>query len=535
MTIDQKLHQAWQRERSFAHTRGAATFLSWLAVLAVGDFLIDWLFLLPGYARFMLLISNVVFLSWLVHRRWRCALRRYSPTRLALQVEGIHPGLHSLLVSYVQLADASGENSPVLIRAMRRQADQHASPLHFSDIVDFNDLKRLVSISVLLLIALAGSIIRWPDHFRILAIRMINPVTAATYPTQTQVETLTGDQTIRRGDEQQIGFRAHGVMPKRGTLLVRTKGRSSWEAFYLGREEDGTFAHTFPEVLRSFDYRARIGDGRTTTYRIEVIPPPRTVEPRLSVELPTYMNLPAQTLDNLNADIYEGSRIEWQLRFNQPLKSASILIEGSDPLPVSLSSDGSSGTAQLKPEDSFGYQIEMTLKEHPFTFQEGVHYAITLLPDEPPRVSIITPKNEKEIATRKRQLSVKFRAEDQHQVAAAWFVYSINAGEETHRPIGKYTDRLVTANVALNLPGLVPYIKEGDIFQYAIEVADNRQSATGPNLARSQKRKIEIVSVETFLLKLATQRKKLGTAIEAVHREEKEGREKVKSMAGELE
>ena len=55
-------------------------------------------------------------------------------TRVALEVEGRHPELESLLVSYVQIGSAQGvDASPALIRAMERQALEVTGPLDFRD------------------------------------------------------------------------------------------------------------------------------------------------------------------------------------------------------------------------------------------------------------------------------------------------------------------------------------------------------------------------------------------------------------------
>jgi hypothetical protein len=172
----------------------------------------------------------------------------------------------------------------------------------------------------------------------------------------------------------------------------------------------------------------------------------------------------------------------------------------------------------------------MTLRDYPFSYLDRVHYYVQVLPDGPPKIRIIYPQKEKDIATRSRSLNVRFRAEDDHGISAAWLVYSINKGEEKKSLMNEYSDRTITGKASSKLLALAPYLKEGDSFEYLIEVADNRGTDAGPSLSRSRGHTLEIVSVENFLRKVTGKKKELDTEIEAVNKEEKEGLGKVRSM-----
>src|SRR5258706_14147439 len=105
--IDAKLRRAWGKERRYFHTRGICQVLVWLVALIVLDFAVDWLLEIPGWARVLLLAINIATIAVVVYRNWLRYLKPYDRTRVALEVEGRHPELESLLLSFVQLGSGS--------------------------------------------------------------------------------------------------------------------------------------------------------------------------------------------------------------------------------------------------------------------------------------------------------------------------------------------------------------------------------------------------------------------------------------------
>ncbi|NQT86861.1 hypothetical protein HQ560_08865, partial [bacterium] len=187
--VEAKLHRAWRKERNFYHASGLCHFLLWLLALVLIDFVVDWLFMIPGYGRTALLAINVGALAWVGHHYWWRFLRPYSAVRTALQVERQHPELKSLLVSFVQLREeiGSAHASSGLVRALRRQAITVTKPINFREIINFAELKRIFVLSLCVTLFFAAISINWSEHLLVLANRMLNPQSAAKYPTRTQI------------------------------------------------------------------------------------------------------------------------------------------------------------------------------------------------------------------------------------------------------------------------------------------------------------------------------------------------------------
>ena len=159
--IGHKLRRAWGRERLFVHLRGLGHFVPWLAGMFFFDLLLDWSLVLPGWARVLLLLANLGVVGWLTYHHWLRHLRHFDSTRVSLQVEKLHPGLNSLLVSYVQLRGSSDPayGSRHLIAAMCGQAEKSVAQLDFRGVVNFKKLR--------LLLAMAGCVLRgsWSARF----------------------------------------------------------------------------------------------------------------------------------------------------------------------------------------------------------------------------------------------------------------------------------------------------------------------------------------------------------------------------------
>ena len=127
ISIESKLHQAWQQEWRWYCIRGFSRFVVWLIALLAISFIIDWgLFSKTGVGGnigVLLLIVNIGILAWVVWHEWLRYLKPYDPVATSLEVEKRHPGLTSLLVSYTQLKDGAGDDQPnvsqSLIDAMR--------------------------------------------------------------------------------------------------------------------------------------------------------------------------------------------------------------------------------------------------------------------------------------------------------------------------------------------------------------------------------------------------------------------------------
>ena len=529
--VEAKLRKAWRKERRYYHGDGLAHLLVWLLALVFVDLTVDWLFLLPGTGRLMLLAINLAALGWVLWHYWVRHLRPYDPVRVALQVERMHPELESLLVSYVQLSGDSPEAayaSPGLLRVLRRQAINVTRPIDFREIISYKELKRIAALSVAIVAFFALYSVNWGEHLEVLLRRMLDPNAQIAYPTRTTVEKITGDVTLRQGDSVTLAAWAGGLVPARGILYVQPR-EGEWERIPVFPGDDPTeFAYRFREVFQPFDYYVRLGDARSKTFTVSVVPPPRIVETRVHLTYPAYTRLSPKVVDFLNLEVPEGTEMAWELVCDLSLASAEMLRDEAEASPLALDAAGKVARIARVATKSFSYQFRWKEREHGYAYDDEIHYFVQVIPDSPPQVDLAFPVQDDK-ATVHKTLTVDFLARDDYGIAKAWIVYQVNDGEETRRLIKDYTEPLVEDEARWKLAAAdsIPDLKIGDVVTYAIEVADTHGGEDGPQLSRSDSRRLFVVSVPEYLRYVLEKRRRLRQEIVGMRTQEKEAETEV--------
>ena len=530
-TVEQKLRQAWRRQRRFHTTRGLCHLLLWTAALVMADLVIDWLFLLPGYGRTILLLVNIATLAVVFYRGWWRHLERYHPVRIALQVERQHPDLKSLLVSYVQFgepAPGSEHMSPQLIRAVRRLAAIATAPLDFREIVNWRDLARVAVFSAAVVLAAGASSLNWPEFFSTLFYRLINPAASIPYPTRTHIDEVTGNLTVPQGNSVAIEARCSGLAPAGGTLLVRPH-EGAWERLVMPSTEQGKYAYRFDQVLRGFQYRVRVGDTATEVYEVRVVPAPHIVRTRARLHFPAYTRWPDKEVDSLQLEVPEGTEVTLDLGCDKPLKAAALVMEGGEVRQMRLGADAMTATFALAVKESTPFHFRWTERDHGFVYDGDVTYFIRVIPDMPPDIEIAAP-TEDDKATVEKKLAVHYRANDDYGIAKAAIVYTLNGSAEQRKPLGTFEKPSLDEKVVWTLKETLTGLKEGDTLTFAVEVADNHVGEAGPNITRSRPLRLDIVSHAEYLRYMFEKRERLMREIRALHEEETGASKEVKTL-----
>jgi len=549
--IERKLRRAWHKERRYIHLRGLCHLLLWLVALVAVDFLVDWLFHMPGWWRVTLLAANIIILLWVLLGHWLLRLRRYDPVRVALQVERRHPELRSLLVSYVQLRGElppGSQASPQLIEAMRKQAFERTAPLDFREIVSYGELRRILLVS-LCVVAFSGAIsLRWEEYVRVLVARMFNPSLDIRYPTRTRVEPLR-DIVVRQGDPVTIEAYVRGMAPSEGTLFVKPDD-GEWERLPLTlahHREPGpaglkVYSYTLNSVIRSFDYYVKVGDSRPDRRRdkrrVTVVPPPVVESARATLTFPQYMNRQPRTLETLNIEVPEGTSIRWEFALSSQVASGRMLLGDRDEPPrvvnLEISPDGRLAWADVTVDKSTSYRFEWKERQHGFDFPDDSRHYIQVIPDAPPEAEIIWPPSD-EKATVQKTLTIDFRATDDYGISKARIIYQFNDGPEKTRELPGYTGG--TARHVWKLRPDLPEFKDGDllVMTYCIEVEDNYPGPGGPHRSRSGTRTLQIVSIAEYRQYMLERIARLIEEIKGVRDSEQKSKEEVETLKKEYE
>jgi hypothetical protein len=567
MGIEAKLRRAWHKEHRYFHVRGLCFVLIWLTAFAVVNFLVDWLFQLPGKGRVALLAVDGIILLWVIWSRWLRFVRRYDPLRLALHVEKRHPELLSLLVSYVQLQTPRDDEtvSRHLLQAMRAQAVDVTRKLDFREILSYAELRRIFIASACLLVMSACASMAWTEHLRTFLGRMLDPNSNLSYPTRTRIDPVR-DVIVRQGEAAEIRIRAGGGVPADGTLMLQAE-KGDWQKLPLTRSPDNTFIYAIQDAYRNCNYYAKIGDAVSNRAKIIVVPPPRLERAALTVHYPAYTGLPDRQAADLSVEVPEGTELRWDLRTDRPVSSAQLLVHVKPALPegtpagttrpatspsqpevevtrtvsMQVDPDGQGLHVVQSAAGAFTYQFAWVERQHSFSYTDEVRHGVQVLPDGPPEVEILQPTGDQKATLRKR-LDIAYSARDDYGLAGVYVVYTINSGKEVRyalalppttmpttapaRPLFPQGDQRITWVLRESIPGL----KEGDTVTYAVEVEDNYPGREGPHRARSSEHSITIVSIAEYQQYIFEQLGLLMQDVKDAHKNELDSSGEVKAI-----
>ena len=542
-SIEDKLRQAHREERKWYNIRGASRLILWLIALLAVDFLIDWgLFAktqMSGATGLSLLLVNIGILGWVGWREWWRHLRSYDALTTALEVEKRHPGLSSLLVSYMQLKDGpaadQGNVSQALINAMRDQAIELSRPINFRDIVDLGQLRKIGGVAVVIFLAFAVLGIFNKEHAATLLNRLAGG--NAEYPTQTIITSSSQDSVIRIGGEPVITATVdpNGEVPEEGKLFMKEKGSDeNWKEVPMrpGEESANEFSFQLKPVDRDTLFYIKIGDDRSDEYTIDVITSPRITKSDLVLQYAEYMDREDGKSDQLNLEVPEGTTVKWTVECDTPVSSWEVLVpsdwgteEGNaapspepDPnpeaeeaadsaageegprfrsIPADLDPSGTKATFEIPIEQALRYSFRWTEKENGFTY-EDVQYGVKVTSDGLPDVDLLEPR-EVGYATPAKVVKMQAKGTDDIGLDKAWLVYSLNGADEAKVEIFNFEgDINKTFDYSWKLAESIKELKPTDRISFAIEVAD-RHPDREIHVRRTAPRQLTIVTPEAYL------------------------------------
>ncbi len=498
--VESRLRSAWRQEQRFHHIRGLSRLAVWIIGMVMLDLLVDWLFIFklsaPEFGRWILLAINLGVLGWVAWWEWLRHLRKFDPVRMALRVEHRHPELSSLLVTYVQMDDASVSQmhySPQMLEAMRRQALQTSRPINFREIVDFKQLRRLLLIALVVVGLFSLFSVRWNDYLKVLALRMAG--IEQQYPTQTQiVEPIDpGDTHVRRGDEVTVIAQAAGRTPGMGALYIRAEGEGKWQQLELAQGENHRYSRTINEVYDSLEYYVRIGDDQSRVYTIETVSSPRIAETRVAIDPPDYMEEDTTVSDQLGLNVPAGSTIRWNLAVEPAVRHVTLQTDlPADEQPtLEVVDDGSTIRFQAAATQDFRYALQFTDKAYGFEF-EDVQHMVRVVPDRVPDVELLRPDRNVPVTTG-YVLPLRVTARDDHGLGEVFIVWSVDGGMEQSKSIGTMEGEQDELTVDLPLSRTIENIAVDQVVSIWVAVAD-RRGDDAEYRGRSTSRRLSVVT-----------------------------------------
>lgn len=402
-------------------------------------------------------------------------LRTPSIVALAGRAEQAIPEFDHRLVTALQLNRTGARTrgmSPVLIHEVTREAEEMAAQHRLTSLADAKKVKWTAALLLPLLLAVSGFAAARPELFAALLARQA--MIPAEIPRLVKVKNVT-PELWPSGDEVELRFEVAGPVPDDavGTALVVSDENGPAETYPVAFKErvdaaTALFTAKVPPGSTPFVFRAWVGDGRTRkTGAVKYEPRPVVTEVAAWVLLPAFV-------DPAGKNRYERSQpqgevvalpdsaVRVEVATSKSVAAATLVVYGRDKtdrevevrrVPMQIAEDQlAAGVLFDLPPRPTGYRIEVA-DQNGFANANPPRRGITLAPDDPPRVNLLTEslKDPKEEGTPDDfdvtgmplalggRMQIGYFAHSPLGLARARVLYRVNDGAWTPLPL-KQTD-----------------------------------------------------------------------------------------------
>lgn len=486
----------------------------------------------------------------LVVRRW---YQEHRDDYFAALVEHEHPELHNRLINALQLGRGNDYGSRRIVEAIVVDASEATAELEMNDCLDWRPVKRsgvvagcvaaVVLLYAVLLtprfanglgrVLLPGSSIQ-PYTASVINEKSIKPADGARYPA---------------GEKIEFRVRVGGDRPASLATLFRSEDGRAWRRARMHPQDklrstdsrEREFKLLVPEARASFQYYIVAGDDVSGIRGLQVIPPPKVESVSLALTPPRYTGRDAESVSNSGGEIaaLPGTDVKFSMTSSKPLEKAVLHTESGRMFELSPDSKGRVWstrfvvwTREARPNRNVNgrlleaptrYQLKLLDKDG-YENADPLWRSITLIKDQPPKVSIAQPGRDTQIkADESLQLIVDAR--DDYGVSDSRILYVVNDGE-TPRELKVFGRSGPPQTRALDkhqwYPGRAG-IKPGDVVHYWAETAD-LNNLTGPSQARSRRYALFIATPEQLLAKLEVAMEDYAAVLEQLIRLQRENR-----------
>jgi len=507
-----RLNALRRRHKMVAVTTGLSKLVAAISLLLLVQAVSDWWFDLPWLARAGFLLADIVILGVIYRRHLHDVLRRkLDLPQTALLVEKKWPQLKQSVIAAVQLTEGksySSRGSPQLLAVVLEQARARTTSLNFSDVVPTRGLQRwLISGGAAVLVAVGIAVVAWPASLPLVErIFLLN----VPLPTKTIVVPITRDLVVPIGNDVEISALATGIIPSHGRVVV-TYAEGAPQEFPVNvlPDKPATFSFTMHNVQTAFKYSFYLNDGHGPEFAVDAKVPPSVTGLECEQIFPSYTGVVSRKLAPTELSLLVGSHLHIKATSTDPLKSAQIVLQGMSKNVDMTISGGTQidGDIAIPAKDLTGISIHLVEQSGVSSANETV-YPITLVPDNPPIVKILEPKDDQETITLRAKPVIAFEASDDYGLTKLTINYQLIppmiAGETDARPPSEVTTIPITIQPAsqgrnyqyvLDVAAQNPAWQEGYVVNYWIEATDNN-SATGPGVTKTDHKQFGIISLE---------------------------------------
>ena len=491
------LRKQW-RLLLFSHS-----LLRWSGTIALAlalAFIIDQILPLPRLFRMGLV------LLWLgigVYAAFRYLIQpvfqKLTNAHVAAYVENQYPGFENRILSAVQLKPEMENNRfgyalgfiERLIESTHQLMDEIESRKVFSR--EFMKLKRYGGFALIGFVLLFITLFIFPSAAKDFAQAFDElPKTPQDILVVQIDEVQPGNVRIQSGTDITIAAKVTGHFGAPVHLYYRVGGgdetmesASAWRNLLMTRDEtEIAYRFTFKNVTQSMEYYIAVKETKSESFQITVLRAPIVNRFQLKLNYPKYTQLSPQVLEENLGDVTTliGTMVHFEGEGNQPIASARLVFEESDPVKLTVS-EGTRLSSSFIVQRSEKYHIEL-IDINNVSNSQPIEYTIHAIEDAEPQIEIIAPGKDV-VLDDSMIVSLQLDAKDDYGVEKIRLVYRVE-GADADVVVPLKTWNPPDTPVFIEFPwdidpiGLFP----GDIISYHAEAID-ADNVSGPNIGKS--------------------------------------------------
>ena len=543
-TLTQRLEAQRARLRNIYLLHGLTHIALRLLALSAILFFLDFAVVPPEGARLTMAFLSAGYLIYACHRYLVYPMsRRITRQDMALLLERRFSALDGGLVSALQFHSSGKGEYRGMSRGLMRAAIEFgagkADPFEWKDIFDITGLKKMMLVTGLVFVPMAGYGFMNPGLVRIWAARMMGA--DMDWPRSTTLHIIPegAGENFKFLSEPDPGG-VQELMMARGTSLpitVTAEGRDPGEVMVVQerggtgpiesraiRRNAGKYKYRFRNVRSDMRFWVHGGDdsGRGRHVDVTVVVPPEVLSIESEYKYPEYLGIDSETRSSSRVEAPSGTRVDMRFLLSKPAGEAVIALRfgGGAEQTYPLDPDPEDPLRflyTLDVERSGTYQVRL-IGEEGFANVGTPTHSIIAKSDSKPRVRLYYPGSSDFDSGPRGVVVMRAAAEDDYGIKEMKLCYKPAGNDEfTSRPFGSdeidqpYGARRIVADHVMDL---VSYsfvfdersrkVEPGDALIYSVEAYDSRPDM-GEGKADTGRHLINIVS-ENELIRLLTER-----------------------------
>ncbi|HEY7699918.1 MAG TPA: DUF4175 family protein, partial [Vicinamibacteria bacterium] len=371
--------------------------------------------------------------------------------------------------------------SPALVEKLVKQTVERCERIDYGHAIEQDALKR--SSAILFGVALAGmiAVLLSPSFLRYGASLLLNPLRSAQAASPYAIQVQPGNADLARGADQLVTAVLSGFDSDNIEIATKVEGEGGgegeWKRWPMTFDEaEGRYGFMMFDLEASTDYFVEANGVRSELFRLGVSDLPYVRQIDLEYHFPEYTGLSPQTVeDGGDVAALRGTSVKVVVHPTVQVPGGSLQVEGAEPVKLEPGENGTLAASLNVNEDGF-YRIELQGFDGT-SRPASPDYAIEVLSDQPPSVSITKPGRDSKVSPIE-EVFAEVKAEDDYGLAKVELVYSVNGSEDKVVSLyggGRKKEMVAGHTFFLEDFGLAP----GDFISYFARARDAGGAAGG--------------------------------------------------------